>query len=370
MIEDYKERFIEWYFNEFKFSEYYKEMSKMSEDSLHHSEHDIGTHTDMVVANYIGMAPFSWLNHDYIGALACAFHDVGKPKSLIFKHSEERGDYKAFHGHEVLSARMFEDWAMNNMEHLTNLDLTKSDIFMTAWLIEHHLPWGVTNPNKLMHIAATLEQHFSDSMVFVNMLKSDATGRIKKYSQAQRIENQTKQQIWINNLNLVMSEYPYQTELSVDKYNKDVFICIGPSGSGKTTKVMGNVEPQYIHSMDTLRHEWYDAEDYHNAFVKSCEDSDFENKVRQHFTKMIKENLPYIFVDNTNLTKKRRSFYINAAKQHGYNVKAILFQNSINTLIERMDSRDDKKVPASVIINQYNKLQLPSFGEFDNILII
>lgn len=367
MIDNYKERFIEWYFNEFKFSEYYQEMSKMSEDTLHHSEHDIGTHTDMVVANYIGMAPFTWLEHDYIGALACAFHDVGKPKSLIVKNNEERGDYKAFHGHELLSARMFDDWAMNNIDSLYRIGITKIDIFITSWLIEHHLPWSITKSNKLLNMVSTLHQHFGDSMVFINMLKSDASGRIRKYSEIEAKKHDQKQQAWISNFNALFDTFEIPTQ---DKYENNVFICIGASGSGKTTKVLDNVEPQYIHSMDTLRHEWYDTEDYHNAFVKSCEDSDFENKVKQHFNQMVSKKLPYIFVDNTNLTKKRRAFYINTARQHKYNVKAILFQNSINTLIERMDSRDDKKVPASVVINQYNKLQLPSFGEFDNILII
>jgi hypothetical protein len=46
--------------------------------------------------------------------VACLFHDVGKPPAQVTKHSEERGEYRMYAGHEQLSARIWVDYAMTH----------------------------------------------------------------------------------------------------------------------------------------------------------------------------------------------------------------------------------------------------------------
>ena len=57
-------------------------MASMSEgNSPWHRENTIGIHTDMVVSHYLANSPNEWDKQEVLGAFACAFHDVGKPRA-------------------------------------------------------------------------------------------------------------------------------------------------------------------------------------------------------------------------------------------------------------------------------------------------
>jgi hypothetical protein len=179
-VKDLQTQFITWYFNEFHLTDLYQTMTETVEGSPHHREANVGIHTDMVVAQYISTANEDWDNKVLLGALACAFHDVGKPaacKKNGIKFKPERGNYLSFGGHEILSARMWEDFAVREWERLMEFGLDVKDIYHVGWMIEHHLPWGVKKPEKRNAIAQTIYE--ADLVeVFIGLLIADTWGRI------------------------------------------------------------------------------------------------------------------------------------------------------------------------------------------------
>jgi predicted kinase len=157
---------------------------------------------------------------------------------------------------------------------------------------------------------------------------------------------------------------------SVIKKQPIVFIAIGPSGSGKSTAFakLKETNPGLEHfSWDALRHKWYDINDYANAFKLACEDKTFKVEADKVYFELLKTKSD-IYIDNTNLSVKRRRPYIQSAKRLGYKTVAIMFDVPLETLIARQSTRSDKYVPDSAVTQHFNSLQPPTLEEFDEII--
>lgn len=148
-----------------------------------------------------------------------------------------------------------------------------------------------------------------------------------------------------------------------------LYVAIGISGSGKSTfyhnlkKTIPNLN---YYSWDQLRHEWYDPVDYNNAFTLACQDKNFGNKADKCLLDILNQHKS-VFIDNTNLSPKRRAFAISNAKKLGYKTVAIIFNVPLTTAINRQSTRLDKSVNKKAVINQYNSLTLPTHNEFDEV---
>lgn len=359
-------KFITWYFNDFCQSELFLRMNSLAENSPWHRETSIGIHTNMVVANYIGMVEHEWwLRDELVGALAAAFHDVGKPvaaekNGIQFK--PERGEYLSFTNHELISARLWEDYASKNWKKLVNLfDLTPYDIYTIGWMIEYHTSaWKIKNKEKRRYLMLT-SMLASEPRIFINLLEADAYGRISDGATQKRESLKD----WIRNF---YDELPREIPDDPDEDQSILIIPIGPSGCGKSTYRTTLDSTYECFSLDDLRLNWY-SNDYAEAFRLSCEDKEFNKKSQNTFLQLIKTGTN-VYVDNTNTSKKRRAWYINEARRKGYHIKAILFPCSVETVVSRQNTRPDKNVPEEAVIRQYNGLQLPQYGEFDSIDVV
>src|SRR5574343_404708 len=98
--------------------EMFKAMNNTIEDSPWHREENVWVHTMMVLKEYYDATDDVWMKADLIGAFACAFHDVGKPLAEEEVYSEARGVYRRYGGHELISARMWTNWALTNLHVL------------------------------------------------------------------------------------------------------------------------------------------------------------------------------------------------------------------------------------------------------------
>lgn len=366
-----KDWFAEFYFNRLRHTDEFMRMDETVEESPWHREKNVRVHTDMVVAQYMANATTTeydintrredWSVDTLVGALACAFHDIGKPASLTWKHSEERGDYKTFAGHELVSARLWEDFFVKNFEEFKQV-MSAHDFWKVAWLIEHHLPYRISKPYKVEMLHHTLRYGFDDTDILTKILTADCWGRISDDHEAKKrdVENWVET-FWRNGRSVppmkgVSAGSPYVTML------------IGASGSGKSTFVQKTpVVDRNVFSLDRLRHKWY-GEDYRVAFESSCADNTFASRSQHRFIEMLKtrENL---IVDNTNTSTKSRRFYIDQARRNGYGVKAVLFPVSLETVLARQHTRGDKNVPEEAVRRQYMNLHTPSLGEFDEIVV-
>jgi len=383
-MKDLRTLFIRWYFNQFAdLDPLHIEMSQFSENSPWHRERTIAVHTNMVVAEYLTRAgketgENQWSVADLYGAFACAFHDVGKPAARTEAYKPERGTYYRYGGHELISARLWEDWAVRNYEFLVNeFDLDEHAIYCTGWLIENHLPWDVKKADKRRQLALGVKKTCrGDPTVFINVVNADTWGRISDDG----TEKKQKVSDWCADFMTLYAETV--AEYKTQYVNEDapiLYIPIAASGSGKSTMFRSEamdcvlkvdaVEGEVLHfSLDKLRHDWYDADDYRNAFALACADKDFVNKANSAFADMTKTGQT-IYLDNINISKKRRANYIRQARRYGYTVKAFLLPVALQTVLDRQTTRPDKSVPLEAVNQQYMGLSLPSIGEVDMVII-
>ncbi len=350
-------------------------MTTMVEDSPWHRERNVATHTDMVVSQYVSFAQDEWSHEDLLGVFACAFHDVGKPSSVQYKHSDTRGDYKSFGGHELASARMWENWAVENWSVLCRtFQFTIFDIYRVGWIIEKHLPWAIKKSDKLHNLALSGLELFSEGgpMPYTNMILADTYGRISD----DYIEKRRKAHEWVEGFNdLVEGVLAAEAYRKSKKFESDMYVLIGASGSGKSTFLERLPDNLEVFSLDALRLEWYvpdnlpTAEDpYAYAFLKSCDDKHFKSRANQHFLEMVRGGND-IVVDNVNASKKSRRWYITEARNRGYRIVAVILPITLDEVLRRQHSRTDKTVPDDAVCRQYMSISTPDYGEFDDVIV-
>lgn len=357
------------------------EMAATKENSPWHREESVAIHSLMVIKEFdVLIGDRTWTVEDMIGALACTFHDFGKPSARVEKFKPERGTYNSFGGHEIISARMWEDWAVQNWNKFNNLGLSSKLIYQVGFLIEHHLPYDIKDPHKRMNLAQTVVHMFDDWTVFERVLRADTWGRISddhtiKKARVEGWIEQFKPLYDAANIGASSME-PYA--ILPDGF-KTIFILVGSSGCGKSTIIekMRADKDDVVFSWDKLRIDWYgdntelDSKKlYRAAFETADKDSEFMNKANHEFTRIVKANVNKhnIFVDNTNLSAKRRRFFIEQGKRNQFRVLGVVLPIDLQTLKERARNRKDKLLPESVVCSQYMKVQLPLFGEVDEVI--
>lgn len=354
-----------WYEEVFKRIQLWNDMVNTVEASPWHREDNVGVHTHMVVTEYIRMCTEAndFGRSSVLGLFSCMFHDTGKPAAKIEKYREDRGSYFAFHGHEVISSRLFETFAC---EHPTMFE--PMEIFKICWMIEHHMPWSIEESEKRRRLALTAQ--FIGVDVYTRALLADQYGRIADDKEAK----DARANVWIE-------EFYKLTEMVepiIDQGDNApiLFVPIAAAGSGKTTLIDTIKQSFYddmnVFSLDELRHIFYNNErtheGYRDAYDQCINDKTFESRADSVFTGMVRER-KHLVVDNTNLGAKRRGKYITQARRLGYKVVGVTMPVSLQTILDRQHIRLDKNVPDEAVIRQYNTLQQPSFGEFDDIVV-
>jgi len=357
------QQFIHWYYDEFRLDEVYLDMDMTSEESPWHRERTVGVHTDMVVAQYIARTPLVWLKSDLIGAFAAAFHDVGKPGAMQVVFREDRGEYKRFAGHEQISARLWEDWAVRNWTMLsTRFNFEPIDIFRVGFIIEQHLPYGLKHRDKLNSLMLTLLANGMDK-AFINHLMADTLGRISDDAE----EKLANTEEWVGDFeNQLIGVSGHSALYDTRNDRPTMYVPIGASGSGKST-LLRSLGDMNVFSLDAMRLELY-GEPYDYAFIQSTKDKHFRATCNDRFRDTLRENKD-MYLDNTNTSKKNRRFYITEARNRGYWIAAYLLPVELRTVINRQKTRDDKEVPVEAVQRQYMGINLPQIGEFDEILV-
>jgi len=381
---------IRWYFNTFRNDPLFERMSHVVEGSPWHRERNVAVHTDMVIAEFLGLG--DWWNttssFDMVpGFFACAFHDVGKPDAMQEKFREDRGHYLSFGGHEIISARLWENWAVRHwaeLQELTNDEFTPYYLYAVSWMIEHHLPYDLKKPEKLDALARTaFDLPYYE--LFTSVLTADAYGRISDDYSVKK----TKVNIWCETF--ISRMHSLQADdLTNDPDQRVLVLPIAPSGAGKSTlydrqtKTVNEFEDVEYYSWDEVRMQEYLTQEeldrsiatragahdmYRLAYERSCRDKNFDSFCRQAFTKIVRSGQS-VYVDNTNLTRKRRRPMIQEARRHNYRIVAVLIPCSLDTLLARQGTRADKSVPADAVKRQYMSLQMPLLGEVDDVKVM
>lgn len=169
------------FFDAFVKTDLWIAMLNTREDSPWHREANVAEHTRMLIRFYMdNFANKRSERQQMLTLVACLFHDVGKPPSQIIKFSEERGEYRAYHGHEQVSARMWVDFALSNPDVRDLLHLTADDVSNIAFMIEHHVPFATKDPKKRKALKDTLINRVNEGghRAWLDFLLCDQHGRI------------------------------------------------------------------------------------------------------------------------------------------------------------------------------------------------
>lgn len=348
------------------------------EDSPWHREANVGVHTEMSIQQYLDR--FAAIRTDYqnkLALLSLLFHDTGKPAAEEVVHSEARGTYRRYAGHEQDSAVTFTEFFLKDPS-LQEI-ITSEDARKIRWIIEHHLPFGYKDKAKRQAlrtaIAHTLRE---DEETFFDHVRCDAAGRISD-DHARKLQDVDD---WFDEFKKI----ELQANV-IDVAKGCAYILIGPSGSGKSTWTKERIRAcDKVVSMDVYRLEFYEAkgcmdytrsdkETYAAAFTY-CTDNAAE------FTKYMNERVKSafhdldithgsVFIDNVNSSKKSRARWIQEARNIGMKVVAVEFWNQFNTVLRRQKSRPDKDVPYGALKSQYFAQTCGWLGsEVDEVIVV
>lgn len=391
------ERTIPAFREAFRETTLYKDMVATVEGSHWHREANVGVHTDMVVDHFLEnyAQPYidDTLGYDTLklkrthkeivtGFLVGLFHDTGKPAARHEKTDSEGNTRFRFTGHEIISARLWEDYVVDNWDFMRmNFGLDHFDIYRITWMIENHLPYGLKNPRKVSAFAKTLYHMFEDmgtEDLFYDCIVSDGMGRISD----NHAEKSADMQEWVSeykrHVSKVHQEMEDTPQPDPDTQSK-LYVMIGASGVGKSTfskTLDGNV---MHYSWDDLRvkRAMIDGIDlpsdnaYHVAWEYCNEPGVKFGEYQQGVFMELLATHQSIVIDNTNTSRKRRRFYIDEARKKGYHIIGVVFPVSKRVLTERQATRADKFVPLDASMRHFEMTSMPNLGgEVDEVIVV
>lgn len=376
---NYKPFFQDFYVH-FQKSVLFTDMCEVTENSAYHREKNVGVHTQMVISYYINHSPDIWHYDHLMGAIACLFHDVGKPKSRTTEINKQGQPYSRFLGHEQISCRLFEDYMAKNWGLFTDTIYIFS-IYTIGWMIQHHLPYGTKKINKISVLRNTIDYILPNHPeVFDLVLISDQCGRISDDHQT-KIDNGKK---WVKQFN--QTDIPDTSDGVASREDPILYMLIAPSSGGKSTIIPSLIEyvternrlETHVFSWDQMRLEQYQhpdadnetlAEIYEYAFKQSCIDTNFYPDSLKRFNKLVKKR-DNIIVDNMNLSEKRRKQFTDCANNNGYLIVNVLLPINISQLCDRNQNRKDRAISNDDVINMYMRLSYPSISPFCHEILV
>lgn len=396
------------FLDSFQQSEFWKSMEVTVEASPWHREANVAVHTMMaldqapkwyppemreistttgtgetsnMIVNIVHESDPHARRHIILTKLAVLFHDTGKPPMEEVKENAERGVYRSYANHEQRSARIFESYVMDNWDEWFRGWITPEDVFAVSWIIEHHLPYGLKNENKIVALVESLMglPSLRDISIFFNALRADGYGRTSdKWD-----DNVANLEAWVADMtDRINKHIPAYTKkvMEAGKLEKEVVFLIGPPGVGKSSaRIL--FEDYSVFNLDDLRVQYYrdnhpDAADedvkeqYSKAFFYATENEALFKAYSMAKAVELFSTKSKVLIDNTNVSIKARRQYLDLAKQQKFFTTAVYIPASLRLLKERNESRPDKKLPLGALDNLHYAVALPSRGgEFHSVVI-
>ena len=383
------------FLSEFKFSKLWATMAETVEASPWHREANVAVHTEMVIEQYrTRFAPFRSDLQNTIALVALLFHDVGKPSAEeVLDKKDGSGKYRRYAGHEQDSAVAFTEEYIRNKQLRQLISAQQARI--VRWIIEHHLPYGLKDKNKVTAFRTAMVGTLSAfEETFYDCLRSDAAGRISD-------DHDTKLanvEAWITEFKAVQPEWPIAPAKTPAPI---MYLLVGPSGSGKSTWTGAQFKPNdVVLSLDTMRLQFVqhmadsarttdeqhqeavaalkfgsEAERYSKAWVYATEHEKEFNifiawNTRNAMEAAVKTS-GNVFIDNTNSSRKRRAQWVALGRKHGFKIVAVEFWNALDTLISRQKTRGDKQVPAASVEQQQYAMTCAWLGhECEDVILV
>lgn len=186
------------FYSEFRKTSLWFDMLNTHEDSPWHREENVARHTEMLIEWYLeNRAVWRAERQQVLSLVSSLMHDIGKPAAEVVKFSEERGEYRAYHGHEQLSARLWADFALSNRTLIKEtLRFNIKDISNVSLMVEYHVPFGLKDKVKRKNLKGALLSRLGPAghQAWLDFIWSDQHGRISD-GQAEKLETVSA---WMN----------------------------------------------------------------------------------------------------------------------------------------------------------------------------
>lgn len=144
---------------------------------------------------------------------------------------------------------------------------------------------------------------------------------------------------------------------------KTVIIPVGLPGSGKSTYANKLLEE---HKRDTISFVKVSADDYFVALGNGEYAFDPRKLGGAHqscqnlFRQALDKGIHTVYVDNTNLMREHRKFYVELAREYGYAVQYVVFPKPKNVAeLDTLASRQIHGVPWEGMLRMWENMEIP-----------
>ena len=284
----------------------------------YHLEGDVWTHTVMVYNEAVKRG------FNKLVQISALFHDIGKIDTAVRNENKR----VSFRGHAGISA-------FKSLDYLKYFNLNRKEIITIFQMIAFH----DIIFHDLEKISAMVDSDLLENII--NLSICDRAGRVTDCSSLDQI------------IDYKVKDYKIEKNDS----EKEIIMLIGLPASGKSSFLKD--KDGFVISRDRIIHDL--GGDNYNLAYNTVD----MKLVDIELSKQKQQGLSFnkVYVDMTNMTKKRRNSLLNLYKN--YKKTAIVFLVPFQELIKR--KRINKNISEDVYLMMMKSFTPPTYDDFDQI---
>lgn len=337
-----------------------QDMFITEQDNIHHSEGNVGIHTNMVMDAMIALPEFKELSLEekkilFLGSL---FHDVEKRSTTRIEDGRIVSPGHAKKGEVTTRNILYRDFDCN-------FSLREQ----ICKVVRHHgLPLWIFD--KQSPIKSIVDASLNSKNYFLYLIaKADILGRfcLDKEEMLYRIElfkEYANEYDLLYNSKEFFNEHtkaiffeqddPYIEYVPFDNTNGEMIMMCGLPGAGKDYFIEKNLNTPVI-SLDKLRQEYKikPGDKYGTGFII---------QMAKEKARVFLRNKKSFVWNATNLTKQTREQVVGLAREYNFRVKIIYLEVPYKVLKEQNKNRE-YPIPEKILEKFIDKLELPNLSE-------
>ncbi len=351
----------------------FAEMAKTPQNSCHHAEGDVLTHTKMVAAEAQTLAKRNSLSQEDADVLvgAALFHDCGKPLTLTFENGAPSSPQHAAVGTRYLRHFWWHrGWFPEERRELL-LSLVRS----------HAAPVRLFDPRHEPEYRVIETSWASRNDLLALLAEADMRGRIcvEVSGQAAAIETAQAFAEYAREIHCFDTPRPFANGLArfhyfdtqgksgpdyvpFDDSKGEVILMSGLPGSGKNTWVTKNAGELPAVELDAVRAELgVSPQDDQGQVVQTA---------KERARDLMRKRAPRFVWNSTNLRLDLRRQLIGLFTSYGYRVRIVYCPADRPVVVSRNQKRENSvRVPVSALDHMGAKLEPPRFTEAHDLVV-
>ncbi len=345
-------------------------MKKTPQDSEHHQEGDVYTHTEMVLSALLGLPEFQALS-EYERRLltyTAIFHDICKPDTMETWPGEKGRISHPRHALKgsILTRQILdkEKESYDFIYRVTNLVRFHGYPF---WVLNHENPlrdairMSLLSDTKLLYIFAKADLmgricNTHDDMLYNLELFREYCLENSIFGQAKTFASDYDRFHYLN----VDGSYP-DTQLYPD-YAFDIYLMCGLPAAGKDSFLRQNLTDLPSVHLDAIREELdIDPTDNQGQIIQVS---------RERSKEFCRKRQSFVW-NATNINSKIRATLISQWLPYKPKIHIVYLHKNIHQILKDNAQReDDSRVPDNKIMNMFERFEFPEISECHSLQVI